>query len=121
MPYWHAPDRSAAYAAGPPTRYWRKTRSTWNGAETTAAANSVGVSSSRTRIQGSSRSGVRTGWWVMSRFRSGCRVIRVEPSNGGVVGHPSPGAGGWHFVVKYSEHKLNIQCHLCHLSVTYAI
>src|SRR5208337_911135 len=86
-----------------------------------AAANSVGVSSSRTRIQGSSRSGVRTGWWVMSRFRSGCRVIRVEPSNGGVVGHPSPGAGGWHFVVKYSEHKLNIQCHLCHLSVTYAI
>ena len=76
---------------GPPTRYWRKTRSTWNGAETTAAANSVGVSSSRTRIQRSSRSGVRTGWWVMSRFRSGCRVIRVEPCNGGVVGHPSPG------------------------------
>ena len=76
---------------GPPTRYWRKTRSTWNGAETTAAANSVGVSSSRTRIQRSSRSGVRTGWWVMSRFRSGCRDIRVEPCNGGVVGHPSPG------------------------------
>ena len=22
------------------------------------------------------------------------------------------GAGGWHFVVKYSEHKLNVQCHL---------
>ncbi len=76
---------------GPPTRYWRKTRSTWNGAETTAAANSVGVSSSRTRIQRSSRSGVRTGWWVISRFRSGCRVIRVAPCNGGVVGHPSPG------------------------------
>ena len=52
----------------------------------------------------------------MIRFRSGCRVIRVEPCNGGVVGHPSPGAGGWHFVVKYSEHKLNIQCHLCHLT-----
>ena len=76
---------------GRPTRYRRKSRSTWNGAETTAAANSVGVSSSRTRIQRSSRSGVRTGWWVMSRFRSGCRVIRVEPCNGGVVGHPSPG------------------------------
>jgi hypothetical protein len=26
----------------------------------------------------------------MSRSRSGCRIIRVEPCNGGVVGHPSP-------------------------------
>jgi len=101
---------------GPPTRYWRKTRSTWNGAETTAAANSVGVSSSRTRIQRSSRSGVRTGWWVMSRFRSGCRVIRVEPCNGGVVGHPSPGCRRLAFRPK--EHKLNIQCHLCPVSVS---
>ena len=48
----------------------------------------------------------------MSRFRSGCRVIRVVLCNGGVVGHPSPGAGGWHFVVKYSEHKLNIKYYL---------
>ena len=31
----------------------------------------------------------RTGWWVMRRSRSGCRVIRAERCNGGAVGHPS--------------------------------
>ena len=30
-----------------------------------------------------------TGWWVMRRSRSGCRVIGAEPCNGGAVGHPS--------------------------------
>ena len=61
------PARSSVEATGgrtpgPPTRCWRKTRSTWNGAKTTPAANGVGVSSSHRRIRRSSRSGVRTGW-----------------------------------------------------------
>ena len=60
------PARSSVEGAGgrtpgPPTRCWRKTRSTWNGAKTTPAANGVGVSP-RTGGPRSSRSGVRTGW-----------------------------------------------------------
>jgi hypothetical protein len=34
---------------------------------------------------------IRRADWLMSRSRSGCKVIRVEPGIGGVVGHPGPG------------------------------
>ena len=45
-------------------------------------------------------------------FQKRLQGHQVVLCNGGVIGHPSPGAGGWHFVVKYSEHKLNIKYYL---------
>ena len=43
-PWQYAWSSCLAYASGAAGPYWRKTRTTWNGALTTAAANGVGVS-----------------------------------------------------------------------------
>ena len=44
----------------------------------------------------------------MRRSRSGCRVIRAEPCNGGAVGHPSP-----------ESVTSDLQCHLRAPSLVY--